>query len=125
MIGEKLIVDIYFSRTQGEMHNGTANVEILNPAVYKKIVKTTVKLGGKHIKMILHSRNIDGTNEPNESILKAFRFLNVNTAIANAVITLANALAAKLQDTVSRSELEHYVKDALAKSSYRDLIQLK
>jgi hypothetical protein len=29
LLGEKLVVDIYFSRAQGEMHNGTANVEVV------------------------------------------------------------------------------------------------
>jgi hypothetical protein len=103
------------------MHNGIANVEVLNPAVYKKFVKTTVKLGGKHIKLTPHSRSIDGTNTPDENTLKEFGFLDVNTAIANGVVIFTNAPAAKSHETVSRSELEHYMKDALAESSYRDL----
>jgi hypothetical protein len=107
------------------MQNGTTNIEILNPAVYKKFVKTTMKLGGKLVKMTPHLRSIDGTSAPDKSTLKEFGFLDVNTAITNVVITLTNAPTAKSQDTVNRSELEHYVKDALAKSSYGDLTQLK
>ena len=103
------------------MHNGTTNVKVLNPAFYKKFVKTTVKLGGKHVKLTPHPRSIDGTSAPNENILKEFGFLDVNTAIANVVVTLTNTPAAKSHDSVSRSELEHYVKDALAESSCRDL----
>ena len=90
LLGEELIIDIYFSRAQGEMHNGSANVEVLNPLVYKKFVKTTVKLDGKDIKLISHLRNIDGTSIPDENTLKEFGFLDVNTAIANVVITLTN-----------------------------------
>jgi hypothetical protein len=107
------------------MHNGTTNIEVLNPAIYKRFVKMTVKLGGKHVKMTPHPRSIDGTSAPDENTLKEFGFLDVNTAIANAVVTLANAPTMKLQDTVSHSELEHYVKDALAESSFKDLTQLK
>ena len=39
LIGDKLIVDIYFNRAQGKMYNSTANIEVLNPAVYKKFIK--------------------------------------------------------------------------------------
>ena len=125
LLGEKLIVNIYFIKAQGKMHNGTTNIEVLNPAIYKKFVKTIVKQRGKHVKMMLHPRSIDSTKAPNEYTLKEFGFLDVNTTIANAVVTLANAPVAKLQDTINRSELEHYVKDALAESSYGDLTQLK
>lgn len=47
-VGEKLVVDIYLNRAQGDLHSGTANIEVLNPTVHKKFVKTSIKLGGKH-----------------------------------------------------------------------------
>jgi hypothetical protein len=59
MIGKKLVVDTYFSRSMDELHNGTANIEILNLAIYKKIVKTTVKLGGKYVKLIVYLQSLD------------------------------------------------------------------
>jgi hypothetical protein len=111
--------------TMSSLHDVLVHDKVLNPAVYKNFVKTTVKLGGKHVKMTPHPRSIDGTSAPNENTLKEFGFLDVNTTIANAVVTLANAPAEKPQDTVSRKELEHYVKDAMAESSHRDLTQLK
>jgi hypothetical protein len=62
LFGDKLVVDTYFSKAQGEFYNGTVNIEVLNPAVYKKFVKPTVKIGGKHVKLTAHPRSLDGTN---------------------------------------------------------------
>jgi hypothetical protein len=77
LIGDKLIVDIYFNRAQEEMHNGTANIEVLNPAVYKKFVKQTVKIGGKHVKLAAHLRSLDGLSPLDEATLREFGFLDV------------------------------------------------
>ena len=38
MIGTKNVVSIWFHRQDGTRHNGSANVECLNPFVYKKFV---------------------------------------------------------------------------------------
>ena len=70
------------------MHNGTANIEVLNPTVYKKFVKQTIKIGGKHVKLAAHLRSFDGLSPPDKATLRDFGYLNMNTAIVNAVLTL-------------------------------------
>ena len=81
-------MDIYFNKAQGKMHNGTANLEVLNLVVYKKFVKRIVKLKGKHVKLATHPRSLDDLSPPDEAALHEFRFLNVNTTIANAILVL-------------------------------------
>jgi hypothetical protein len=51
--------------------------------------------------------------------LKEFGFLDVNTAIANAVVTLTNAPSTRDKEAVTRAELEDFVKDTLIESSNR------
>jgi hypothetical protein len=121
LIGDKLIVDIYFNRAQGEMHNGTANIEVLNPAVYKKFVKQTVKIGGKHVKLAAHPRSLDGLSPPDEATLREFGFLDVNTAIANAVLTLEHTPVEKGRETITKKEMASFVMGAIEENSTRDI----
>jgi hypothetical protein len=124
LLGDKLVVNTYDSRAQGELHNGIVNIEVLNSVVYKKFVKTTVKIGGKHVRLTAHPRSLDGTIAPDETLLKEFGFLDVNNAIANAVVTLTNIPMAKGKEVVTCGELETFMKDALADST-SNLTQIK
>ena len=74
---------------------------MLNPIVYKKFVKTIVKIEGKHVKLTAHPRSLDGTNVPDETLLKEFGFLDVDNAITNAVVTLLNIPMAKRKEVVT------------------------
>jgi hypothetical protein len=121
LIGDKLIVDIYFNRAQGEMHNGTANIEVLNPAVYKKFLKQTVKIGGKHVKLAAHPRNLDGLSPLDEATLREFGFLDVNTAIANAVLALEHTPVEKGRETITRKEMASFVRGAIEENSARGI----
>jgi hypothetical protein len=125
LFGDKLVVDTYFSKAQGELHNGTVNIEVLNPMGYKKFVKTTVKIGKKHVKLTAHPRSLDGSNAPDETLLKEFGFLDVNNAIANAVVMLTNTPTAKGKEVVTRGDLETFVKDALADNKSSNLALMK
>jgi hypothetical protein len=82
-------------------------------------VKTSIKLGGKHVRLTAHPRSLDRTSVPDESLLKEFGFLDVNTAIVNVVVTLTNTPGSQDKAAVTRGELEDFVKDALAESSNR------
>jgi hypothetical protein len=124
LIGDKLIVDIYFNRAQGEMHNSTANTEVLNPTVYKKFVKQTVRIGGKHVKLATHPKSLDSLSPPDEATLREFRFLDVNTTIANAVLTLEHTLVEKGKETVTRGEMANYVKGVLEENSAKDITHI-
>jgi hypothetical protein len=44
LIGDKNVINIYFPRSENEMHAGIANVELLNAPIYKKFLKMTHKL---------------------------------------------------------------------------------
>jgi hypothetical protein len=58
--------------------------------MYKQYVRKTVKLLHTYVKFIPHPRSLDGTSPPTEDMLKEFGFVEVNTAIANALTAIAN-----------------------------------
>jgi hypothetical protein len=124
LIGDKLIVDIYFNRAQGEMHNSTANIEVLNPAVYKKFVKQTVKIKGKHVKLAAHPRSLNGLSPQDEAALREFEFLDVTTAIANAILALEHTPTEKGKEIVMRGKMASYVKGVLEENSARDITHI-
>jgi hypothetical protein len=39
----------------------------MNPTIYKKFVRTTIKIGGKYMKFTAHPRSLDGTCVPDET----------------------------------------------------------
>jgi hypothetical protein len=43
-----------------------------------------------HAQCTLHSRSLDNTRYPNEKTLKEFRFLDINTALVNAMEAMSN-----------------------------------
>ena len=44
LIGEKNVVNVYFSRAEAGMHTSVANVELLNAHFYKKYTKKSHKI---------------------------------------------------------------------------------
>jgi hypothetical protein len=62
---------------------------------------------------------------PNELGLQEFGFLNVNTAIANAVVIMENTPAKKDKETIMMEEMAKYVKGALVESPSKNLTEIK
>jgi hypothetical protein len=59
--------------------------------MYKQYVKKTFKIHNKYVKFTPHPCNMDGANAPKEDLLRKFRFLDVNTTLANTVQDIQNA----------------------------------
>ena len=93
MMGESNIICTYFPRgnTAKDQHDGICNLEVINPIVYKQYVCKTPKLLHMYAKFIPHPPSLDNTSAPTIELLHEFKFSEVNTAIANALITIKNS----------------------------------
>ena len=63
--------------------------------------------------MATHPKSLDGLSLPDKATLREFEFLNVNTAIANAVLALEYIPTKKGKETVTRGEMASYMKGVL------------
>ena len=60
ILGTKNVVSIWFHKENGLPYNGSANVECLNPFVYRKFLGKEVKIGAYHVEITPHRRNLEG-----------------------------------------------------------------
>jgi hypothetical protein len=74
-MGAKNVVDIYYHASEEQKHSGKANVECLNPIVYRQF------------------KSIEGTAPPTEEKLKKYGFYDNNTALVNTIEALENRTA--------------------------------
>ena len=89
--GPKNAVNFFFKQdAKNGKHIGSCNIQCLNATVYKKFVKKSANLLGKHVEFTAHPRSLDGANAPNASELTRLGFTDVNTALANTIEALEN-----------------------------------
>jgi hypothetical protein len=69
-MGAKNVVDIYYHASEGQKHSGKANVECLNPIVYKQFLDKTIPILGSYVEFIPHPKSLEGTILPTEEKLK-------------------------------------------------------
>ena len=111
-MGERNVVGVFF-RLENNKHVGSCNVQCLNAAVYKKYVKQNAKILGKYVEFCPHPKNLDGVNAPKTEELARLGFSDLNTALANTVQALENAPS----NSLSKSELNRMVEDAVSKGA--------
>ena len=89
--GPNNAVSFFFKQdAKNGKHLGSCNIQCLNATVYKKFVKKSAKLLGKHVEFTAHPRSLDGANVPNAAELIRLGFTDVNTALANTIEALEN-----------------------------------
>ena len=54
ILGTKNVVSIWFHKKDGLWHNGSANVECLNPFVYRKFIGKEAKIRAYHVEITPH-----------------------------------------------------------------------
>jgi hypothetical protein len=89
-MGAKNIVDIYYHASEGQRHSRKANVECLNPIVYKQFLDKTIPILGSYVEFIPHPKSLEGSSPPSEEKLKLYGFCNNNTALINTIEALEN-----------------------------------
>ena len=104
-MGDRNVINIFFKIENGR-HVGSCNVQCLNAAVYKKIVKNNAKLLGKYVEFTPHPKSLDGINAPSQIELSRLGFSDVNTTLANTVEALENATSKGLTRQEVKTMLE-------------------
>jgi hypothetical protein len=89
-MGAKNVVDIYYHASEGEKHSGRANVECLNPIVYKQFLDKTIPILGSYVEFTPHPKSLEGSSPPTEENLKKYGFCDNNTALVNTIEALEN-----------------------------------
>jgi hypothetical protein len=92
-MGAKNIVDLYYHASEEQKHSRKANVECLNPIVYKQFLDKTIPILGSYVEFTPHPKRLEGTAPPTEEQLKQFGFQDNNTALANTIEALENRTA--------------------------------
>ena len=90
VLGTKNVVSIWFHKQDGLRHNGSANVECLNPFVYRKFVGKEAKIGAYHVEITPHRRSLDGNDKPPKELLIKFGFEDTNTCLVNTIEAIQN-----------------------------------
>jgi hypothetical protein len=65
-MGPKNVVDIYYHASEGNKHSGKANIECLNPIVYKQFLNKTIPTLGSYVEFTPHPKSLEGSSLPNE-----------------------------------------------------------
>ena len=90
ILGAKNVVSIWFHKEDGLRHNGSANVECLNPFVYRKFLDKEVKIGAYHVEITPHRRSLEGSEKPSKELLAKFGFEDTNTCLINTIEAIQN-----------------------------------
>jgi hypothetical protein len=102
---EKNVVSIWYHK-QDEVgrHGGSANVQCLNPIVYRQFVNKTLPIGGHYVEFKPHWKSLEGTTPPSEDTLRKYGYLDTNTALVNTVETLKNQAPA--HSSITKEDIE-------------------
>ena len=92
-MGAKNIVDLYYHASEGQKHSKKANVECLNPIVYKQFLNKTIPILGSYVESTPHPKSLEGIAPPTEEQFKQFGFQDNNIALANTIEALENKTA--------------------------------
>ena len=107
-MGEKNVVSIwYYKQDEAGRHGGNANVQCLNPIVYRQFVNKTLPIGGHYVEFKPHWKSLEGATPPSEDTLRKYGYLDTNTALVNTVETLNNQ--AQAQSSITKEDIETIV----------------
>ena len=122
IIGTKNVVSIWFHKQDGIRHNGSANVECLNPFVYKKFVGKEEKIGVYHVEITPHRRSLDGIDKPSKDLLVKFGFEDTNTCLVNTIEAIQNQNQGEKNAT--KSEVFTIMKEAIEEGNKKLKLEL-
>ena len=91
VMGPRNIASSFFPKQRDTLHNGSVNIECLNPTVYRQFVNKTHKIHNSHVVFTPHPKSLEGTMPPSEEQQKMFGFCDINTALVNTLEAIQNA----------------------------------
>ena len=92
-MGAKNVVGIYYHASKGQKHWGKANVECLNPIVYRQFLDKILPILGSYVEFTPYPKSIECSAPPIEEKLKKYGFCDNNTALVNTIEALENRTA--------------------------------
>ena len=122
ILGTKNVVSIWFHKQDGLRHNGSANVECLNPYVYRKFVGKEVKIGVYHVEVTPHRRSLEGSERPPKELLVKFGFEDTNTCLVNTIEAIQNQEQGETSAT--KSDVFSIMKEAIEEGNKKLKIEL-
>ena len=90
ILGTKNVVSIWFHKQDGLRHNRSANIEYLNPFLYRKFVGKEAKIGTYSVEITPHRRSLEGSEKPSKELLFKFGFKDTNTCFVNTIKAIQN-----------------------------------
>ena len=122
ILGEKNVVSIWFHKEDGLRHNGSANVECLNPFVYRKFVGKEVKIGTYHVEITPHRRSLEGSEKPSKELLATFGFEDTNTCLVNTIEAIQNQTQG--EGSATKEDVFTVMKEAIEEGNKKLKIEL-
>ena len=122
ILGTKNVVSIWFHKQDGLRHNGSANVECLNPFVYRKFVGKEVKVGAYHVEITPHRRSLEGSERPSKELIAKFGFEDTNTCLVNTIEALQNQTQGEISAT--KGDTFTVMKEAIEEGNKKLKIEL-
>ena len=132
-MGARNIASSFFPKQRENLHNGSVNIECLNPTVYHQFVNKTHRIHNSHVTFTPHPKSLEGTFPPSEEQQKQFGFCNINSALVNTLEAIQNApntqkMKAKTDNkdiADLKSELKKELKDELTTDFKKELATQK
>ena len=91
VMGPKNISSSFLPKQRDNLHNGSVNIECLNPTVYRQFVNKTHKIHNSYVTFTPHPKSLEGTLPPSYEQQKQFGFCDINTALVNTLEAIQNA----------------------------------
>jgi hypothetical protein len=118
LLGPRNVVCTYFPKGSVErnLHDGICNLGVLNLIVYKQYMRQNIKMLHTYVKFSPRAESLGGPRPPADEMFKEFSFVEVNTAITNALTAIANTPAtAPPLETVIIEQVAHLIQEAKVK----------
>ena len=77
-MGPKNVVTVYFHRTVDGKHNGSANVLVTNPIVYRQFRLKTLTIGQNQVEIMPHLKSLGGDKPPFPALVEKWGFNDIN-----------------------------------------------
>ena len=91
LMGPKNISSSFFPKQRDNLHNGSVNIECLNPTVYMQFVNKTHRIHNSHVTFTPHPKSLEGTLPPSDEQQRQFGFYDINTTLVNTLEAIQNA----------------------------------
>jgi hypothetical protein len=121
VMGHKNISSSFFPKQRDNLHNGSVNIECLNPTVYRQFVNKTHRIHNSHVTFTPHPKSLEGTLPPSEEQRKLFGFCDINTTLVNTLEAIQNAPNNQRKKPRGEEELTNILKKDLKKELKNEL----